>query len=98
MEALAIEESQKSPSHLQNGTMLFMKHLGLCEMDKMYVNNGDQVLDDDEADALLRLMEFQLTDCTSTFWQCLIMITLQGVVWRIFALIGLHFGHRAKKA
>lgn len=97
MEALAITESQMTPSHLQNSTMLFMNQLGVCQMDKMYVSNGDEVLDEDEASALLRIMEFQLSDCTSAFWQCLIWVLLQGILWRILALLGLHFGHRAKK-
>lgn len=97
MEALAITESQRTPSHVQNSTMLFMNRLGVCQMDKMYVNNGDQVLDDDEAHALLQLLEFELSDCTSIFWQCLIWVLLQGVLWRILAVVGLHFGHRAKK-
>lgn len=98
MEALAITEAQTTPPNLQNQTMLFMNRLGVCKMDTMYVNNGDQILDPDEADALLRLLDFQLSDCTSVFWECLIWILLQGLMLRIVALVGLHFGNRAKKA
>eukprot|EP00892_Ulva_mutabilis_P003872 jgi/Ulvmu1/1857/UM012_0013.1 len=98
MEALAITEAQATPSHLQNQTLLFMNRLGVCDVDKLYINNGDQVLDQEEADALLRLLDFQLSDCTSVFWQCLIWILLQGLVLRITALAGLQFGNRAKKA
>jgi len=98
MEALAITEAQETPSHHQNQAMLFMSRLGICKLDTLYLNNGDQVLDQDEADALLRLLDFKLSDCTSTFWQCLIWILLQGLLLRAIALAGLHFGNRAKKA
>lgn len=97
MEALAIAESQTLPAHLENGTLLFMNRLGVCKVDTLYTRQDDEALDQSHAEALLHLLDFELSDCTATLWQCLVWLLLQGLLWRVIALAGLRFGHRSKK-
>jgi hypothetical protein len=41
MEATTISEVTRQPEHLKNRNLIIMKAIGICEMDKKYLDNGD---------------------------------------------------------
>lgn len=44
MEATTITEVLRQPDHLRNQNLIIMKVLGVCEIDKLYLDNSDGVL------------------------------------------------------
>jgi hypothetical protein len=97
MEALVITEALRQPAHLRNQNLILMKVIGICGMDEAYLDNGDDVLDVDEATALLELEDFEFTQCNGMYWQCFLWMALEGLVFRIIAFCALHFGNQNKK-
>jgi hypothetical protein len=71
--------------------------IGVCRVDELYVNNGDDVIDSREVAALLRLEEFSFDSCDVYFWQSCVWLTLHGLVFRAAACISLHYADRGKK-
>lgn len=55
------------------------------------------ILDQEEATALLRLEDFQFSECNGLYWRCFLWIAMEGLVFRIIAFLALHFGNRSKK-
>lgn len=41
MEATTISEVARQPEHLKNQNLIIMKIIGICEIDKNYLDNGD---------------------------------------------------------
>lgn len=97
MEAATISEVVRQPEHLKNQNLIIMKLIGICEIDKRYLDNGDGVIDPDEAAALIRLEDFEFSQCDGMYWSCFLWIAMEGVVFRIIAFLALHFGNRSKK-
>lgn len=97
MEASTISEVVRQPEHLKNQNLIIMKLIGICEIDKNYLDNGDGELDADEVAALISLEDFEFSQCDGMYWRCFLWIAMEGLVFRIIALFALHFGNRSKK-
>ena len=97
MEAIVIGEVQRAQPHRRNQMLILMKLLGVCGVDREFPDNGDNVLDADEALALLKLEEFEFSSCNRFFMMDILIVFLHGAVFRAIAWLLLHFGHRNKK-
>jgi hypothetical protein len=97
MEAVAIDEVKNAPRHHRNKMIIFMKMLGICNVDKQYADNGDSVLDADEALALIKLEDFDFHSCDRFFLSNLMYMFMHGALFRAIAWLLLHFGSRDKQ-
>jgi hypothetical protein len=97
MEAVTIGEVNNVGEHLRNQMIIFMKVLGICGVDQLYVDNGDRILDANEAASLIKLEEFNFEQCDAYYWRDLLWILVHGSVFRAIAWLALHFGNRHKK-
>jgi hypothetical protein len=97
VEAFVIKEVQAAPQHQRNKMLLLLRTTGVCDVDKKYIDNGDDVLDPDEAAALLRLEEFDFSECSVHYWRSCLWVMLQGLAFRLIAFIALRLRHRDKK-
>lgn len=97
MEAVVIGEVQNAQPHRRNQMIILMKVLGVCGVDRQFEDNGDGVLDADEALALLKLEELDFASCDRFFMLDILVVFLHGAVFRGIAWLLLHFGHRNQK-
>lgn len=97
MEAVTIEEVQNVPGYRRNQMLLLMNVFGICGVDKQYVNDNDSNLNREEAASLVKLLDFDLAQCGAYFWRALLWLLVHGIVFRVVACVGLHYGNRNKK-
>jgi hypothetical protein len=97
MEAIAIRELQAAPPYRRNQALVTASAFGTCRVDTLYADNGDGVLDANEAEALLRLADFGVGSCTARFWRALLWLVVHGTVLRVAAWLALALGNRQKK-
>jgi hypothetical protein len=96
MEAIAIGEVQNAPHHHRNRMIIFMKTLGICTVDEQYTDNGDNVLDANEARSLMKLEDFDFSSCDRFLWTNLMYMFMHGAAFRSVAWLVLLVGTRNK--
>lgn len=97
MEVITIGEVQNAPDHKRNQMILLLRILGLCSMDERFVNNDDGILEPDEVVSLIKLEEFEFSECNSNAYHGLLVVISLGLAFRVIALIALHFMNRDRK-
>lgn len=97
MEAVVIREVQQAPEHRQNQMMILLAKIGVCNMDHRLIDNGDNVLDQDEALALVKLATFDFEECDPFYWKSLLWLFLTGMIFRIIALAALELNRRRRR-
>lgn len=97
MEAVVISEVQSAPEHRKNQMMILLSRIGLCNMDRRLIDNGDDVLDEDEALSLVKLADFEFVECDANYWKSLLWLFLMGWIFRTIAFAALEITRRRRR-